>query len=106
MADARVILPAFSMFQDTPVFEVGSDIVFGLLQDPVVADPTDQLYVVTQAGERRLDLISQLFYDTPQLWWVIALVNNFVDPLIGAPAGAELRIPTRQRLSEAGILVA
>lgn len=104
MADSRVTLPAFSMFSRTPVYEVNETVLFGLLMDPVIADPTDQIYVMPQAGENRLDLISALFYGTPQLWWVIALVNNITDPITGAPSGTALRIPTKNRLSQEGIL--
>jgi hypothetical protein len=104
MADVHVSLPAYSMFSNTPVYEVKGDIVFGLLRDPVIASPTDQLYVVTQAGEKRLDLVSSLFYGTSHLWWVLALVNNLVDPLVGVSVGTELRIPTKQRLADEGIL--
>lgn len=102
----RVTLPVYSMFADTPVYEVDGNVVFGQLRDPVVPDASDQLYVVTQPGQRRLDAISSLFYSTPHLWWVIALVNRMNDPLLGMPYGTELRIPTKQRLSEAGILSA
>jgi hypothetical protein len=100
----RVTLTAYSMFADTPVYAVDDSLIFGLLRDPVIQDPSDQLYVVTQPGRRRLDAISSLFYSTSHLWWVIALVNRINDPLLGVPFGTELRIPTKQRLSEAGIL--
>lgn len=100
----RVTLTAYSMFADTPVYEIDQNLVFGLLQDPVIPDQSDQLYVVTQPGVRRLDAISSLFYSTPHLWWVVALVNRINDPLLGVPFGTKLRIPTKQRLSEAGIL--
>jgi len=35
-------------------------------------------------GER-LDTISELFYDTPQYDWVIALTNNIINPLFDLP---------------------
>ena len=104
MADSRVTLPAFSMFSRTPVYEVNGIILFGLMMDPVIASSTDQIYVMPQAEESRLDLISALFYGTPQLWWIIALVNNITDPIVGAPPGTALRIPTKDRLSQEGIL--
>ena len=102
---SNVTLPAFTAYGDTPIYQ-GADgaLSFGLLRDPVISDPTDQVYTVTQPAEARLDLISALFYGTPHLWWVIALVNNIVDPLLGAPTGAHLRIPARERLTQAGIL--
>lgn len=100
------------MFSATPAYE-GVDaeiegsrqkvIVFGLLADPVVADPTDILYTVPQAGESRLDLISQQFYGTPELWWVLALVNNLIDPLVGFTVGTVIRVPKKERLASEGI---
>lgn len=109
---ANIELPPYSMFSATPVYEgvpaeiEGSRqdiIVFGLLADPVVSDPTDVLYTVPNGGEGRLDLISQQFYGTPELWWVLALVNNLVDPLVGFVANTVIRIPKRERLASEGI---
>lgn len=108
MLDARVQLPPFSMWSATPIYEVngpdGPIIAFGLLQDAAVADPTDSLYTVPQAGVRRLDLISHVFYGVPDLWWVIARVNNLTDPLTAVPVGTVLRIPAKARLAQEGLL--
>lgn len=104
MAD-NVTLPPFTAFGDTEIYRSKEgDVFFGLLQASVIPDTTDQLYIVTQTGQRRLDLISQLFYGTTKLWWVIAQVNNIVDPLNGVEPKTVLRIPTKERLSETGIL--
>jgi len=101
------------MFSATPAYE-GIDaeiegsrqkvIVFGLMADAVVPDPSDVLYTVPQAGEGRLDLISQQFYGTPELWWVVAIVNNLIDPLVGFVTGQTIRVPKRERLASEGIL--
>ena len=108
MAEQRVQLPAHSMFAQTPVYEVaseaGNQVVFGLLQDVIVPDPTDMLYTVPPGVLFRLDLISQNFYGVPDLWWVIARVNALLDPIVGAALGAQLRIPTKSRLAKEGIL--
>ena len=104
MAD-NITLPPFTAFGDTEIYRSKEgDVHFGLMQDSVISDPSDQLYTVTQAGEKRLDAISGLFYGTTKLWWVIAQVNGIVDPMNGVPPKTELRIPTKERLSEAGIL--
>jgi len=101
------------MFAATPVYDgISAEIegsrqkviVFGMMVDAVVPDATDTLFRVPQAGEARLDLIAQKFYGVPDLWWVIALVNNIVDPLVGAEVGKNIRIPTRNRLASEGIL--
>lgn len=113
MAITRVELSPYSMFANTPVYQdVAAEIegvrqnviVFGLMVDAVVPDSTDTLYRLPQAGEGRLDLVSQKFYGTPELWWVLALVNNLPDPLVGASVGQTIRIPTRNRLAAEGVL--
>lgn len=43
--------------------------------------------------EHRPDLISNLFYDTPNYWWLILLVNNISDPLQGLNGGDKIFIP-------------
>jgi nucleoid-associated protein YgaU len=101
------------MFAATPVYDgISAEVegtrqkvvVFGLLVDPVVPDATDELYRVPQGGESRFDLISKKFYGVPDLWWVLALVNNIVDPLVGVTVGQNIRVPTRNRLASEGIL--
>jgi len=104
MAGQRIELPAYSMFATTPVYDVAGDIVFGLMADVVVPDLSDQLFVVPLAGVNRLDLISDEFYGTPSLWWVIARVNNIQDALVAVPVGTTIRIPTKDRLASLGVL--
>lgn len=108
MLDTRIQLPPFSMFPSTPIYEVEvegeSVIVFGLMMEPVSADATDQLFTVPRGGVYRLDLISQSFYGVPDLWHVIASVNNLVDPLVSFAQGQQIRVPTKTRLAQEGIL--
>jgi hypothetical protein len=104
MAGQRIELPQFSMFAQTPVYDVGDDIVFGLMKDVVVPDATDTQYIVDTTGVNRLDLISYRFYGTSMLWWVIARVNNMLDPLVGPTLKQTLRIPTKSRLASLGVL--
>ena len=92
------------MFAKTPVYEVGSDVVFGLQVPVIVPNTTDLVYTVPTPGEFRLDLISTQFYGVPDLWWVIAAVNDIGDPLVGVPAGTLIRIPSKDRLASEGIL--
>lgn len=104
MAGQRIELPPFSMFSATPIYGIGNDIVFGLLNDAVVPDPSDELWVVPAAGVPRLDLLSDSFYGTPELWWVLAMVNSWLDPLVGLPQGTKMRVPTKDRLAAQGII--
>lgn len=92
------------MFATTPVYEAGGEIVFGLMKDVVVAAPSDDLYTVPPGGVNRLDAISNAFYGTPSLWWVIAAVNNVTDPLIGVALNTTIRIPAKARLASEGVL--
>lgn len=92
------------MFAKTPPYEVDGQIVFGLMADTTLPDPTDELWPVPAAGVPRLDLLSESFYGTPELWHVIASVNNWLDPLVGIPQGTVIRVPTKERLAAEGVL--
>jgi hypothetical protein len=100
----KIELPTHSAYIDTPVYQIGGDIFFGLLRDPITPDLTDGSFTVTQGFENRLDLISNNFYGTQDLWWVIAMVNDIMDPLLGVQVNTILRIPTKTRLANAGVL--
>lgn len=104
MASQRIELPLYSMFAKTPVYEVGGNVVFGLKEPAVVPHGSDILYTVPAAAEFRLDLLSTQFYGVPDLWWVIASVNNLIDPLVGIAPGTRIRVPTQQRLASEGVL--
>ena len=41
----------------------------------------------------RLDIIAESVYNDPQLFWVIAVVNNIADPF-DVPEGTVLRLPS------------
>lgn len=104
MAGSRIELPLHSAFAKTPVYEVNGNVVFGLMEPVVVPHGSDILYTVPSVAEFRLDLLAAQFYGSPALWWVIASVNNLLDPLVGVPPGTRIRIPTQQRLASEGVL--
>lgn len=57
---------------------------------------TDLSYTVTPARAFRPDLIAYDFYDTPTLWWLIAIANGIMNPFDkdeGMYAGRVLIIP-------------
>lgn len=60
----------------------------------VSAVPEEEVpfYYITQEGDR-LDTISNLFYKTPDNWWVIAKANNLADGSIAVDGGVQLFIP-------------
>lgn len=100
------------MFGATPAFQIQAEVdgatqnvaVFGLLQDIVVPDPSDEQFTVPPGGQGRLDLISQSLYGTPELWHAIARCNPGMDPLIGPNVADVIQVPTRLRLAGLGIL--
>ena len=50
---------------------------------------TDILLIATEGD--RCDLISQLYYGSPEHWWFVASINKLSSNNI--PAGTQLRIP-------------
>ena len=92
------------MFGETPVYEVNGQLVFGLMVDVIVPDPTDFRHTVGVNEANRLDILSTKFYGTPELGWVIARVNNLVDPMEGFAVRQEIRIPSKDRLASKGLL--
>lgn len=61
----------------------------------------DQYYTVTKSEENRLDIISNMYYNTPKYWWIIALANYILDPF-DIPVGTNLRIPPLLSLYNSG----
>lgn len=43
--------------------------------------------------EHRPDLISDLFFDTPNAWWVVCEMNAVTDPFEGLNISDELNLP-------------
>jgi hypothetical protein len=52
----------------------------------------DDVYVVTQTGDR-LDLLAYEYYKDQSLWWIIASANNIHNAQLGIREGTILRIP-------------
>lgn len=92
------------MFAKTPVYDVDGLLVFGLMREVVVPDPSDTLEVVRSGEEDRLDLLSARFYGNPSLFWMLASVNGLLDPEIGFSVNQQIRVPTKSRLAALGIL--
>ena len=55
-----------------------------------VPERNDDIYVVTQEGDR-CDTLAHTFYGDTHLWWFIAHINNLSS--MNIPAGTSLRIP-------------
>jgi hypothetical protein len=52
----------------------------------------DDIYVVTQTGDR-LDTLAYQYYEDQTLWWVIAAANNIHNASFAVEDGTILRIP-------------
>lgn len=59
----------------------------------------DNYHVVKEKEVNRLDIISNLYYGTPNNWWMIALANNMIDPLV-VNKGTMLRIPSLMTITD------
>jgi nucleoid-associated protein YgaU len=107
-------LPAVSTMQRTTLYQVRdpqddnvllNDYAWGTWE-PVdfPPDASDQSYVVQRKDIGALDHVSEKFYATPDLWWVIAHANDITDPTSDDPnkggiaTGTRLRIPSRDRV--------
>ncbi len=58
---------------------------------------SDIFHTVTEADSKRIDLISYKYYKDVNLYWIIAEINNILNPL-EIPIGTILRIPTYERI--------
>ena len=58
-------------------------------------------HTVEASEENRLDIISNIYYGTPSLYWAIAMANNIIDPMI-VVKGTVLRIPSYESLFVTG----
>jgi hypothetical protein len=56
-------------------------------------EPNDSdFYIIATSGDR-LDLLANLYYKDPSMWWVIATANNLNDANFFVEVGTQLRIP-------------
>ena len=62
-----------------------------------LSNTVSKYHVVEPIEEGRLDMISQIYYGDPQLYWVIALANNIIDPFT-VMQGSILKIPEYNEL--------
>lgn len=102
--DAIIPFQPKSAFQNTPVYKVGDDLVYGLLKPAISFLATDPVQAVTGMTENRLDAISNAAYGTPDYWWVLAEANDIVDVQAGIPAGLSLRVPSAARVAALKII--
>ena len=70
----------------------GNDYLQSPVKKKIVESERDSFYTVEPECEDRIDIISYKFYNTPHLWWAIAMMNHIKNPM-RVEAGIILRIP-------------
>ena len=68
-------------------------------RNTMTAGNDDRVYTVERKFEGRLDLIAALFLGEPRLWWLLAQYNTILDPYAEVVEGAQIVIPSADRLS-------
>ena len=99
MADSK-IYPSRYDYGVKTIFHKGVNITTSLntkIDNLINKIPQDIDYEVGYCAAfivNRPELISDLFYDTPSLWWYVQLFNNINDPFEGFNPGDRLLIPS------------
>jgi hypothetical protein len=96
---------AYSRFNGQMVFMEGGEKFWGTWIAPEVPySPSDIYHTVTEADESRIDLIAYKYYQTPELWWVIAEANGLMFPCEELAEGTVLRVPDLGNLMTLGYI--
>jgi hypothetical protein len=77
--------------------EVGDNTIEWWDRAILTRSDTDIRYVVDKKFAGRLEMISDLFLGEPRWWWIIAQMNNILDPHNEVREGTLLFIPTADR---------
>jgi hypothetical protein len=88
----------YSRYVSGGTTEVGQNAIEWWERQTFTSNPDDQVYVVERRFANRLDLIAATFLDEPRHWWVIAMLNNILDPYNEVTEGTIIYIPTRERV--------
>lgn len=95
--DNRDLYPPTSRYKATKYFQrnipgIGQFIEPETWNPPKITPSDKDLFTKILPGEEgRLDLVSLRVYKLDQLWWVIAYLNNMIDPIADATVGKVLR---------------
>jgi hypothetical protein len=66
---------------------------YATVKYPEVPLSEQDIYVITNQGDR-LDLLASQYYGDPTLYWVISIANdNLTQGTITIPEGSQIRIP-------------
>lgn len=64
---------------------------------PIIDPASDDLRYTVDSNDR-IDRLSQTFYSTTELWWIIAIANNFELVPNALNKGDVIRIPSARRV--------
>lgn len=96
---------SFSRFFKQPIYLVSNIKFWGTYQFPEIpVSPFDTYHIVAELDVYRLDLIAYKYYSTPELWWIIALVNQIFFEFDEMEVGQVLRIPDKGTLTTLGLI--
>ena len=98
--NSKVNLPVQSMFRSTPVYDLDGLLVFGMMIHPTIVEDVSRVALVTRDTITRLDRLSFAAFDTPQLWWAVAEMNDMVDPLTELEINQALRVPSLESVNQ------
>ena len=79
-----------SRYANTKVKQKGNQYSLGTTIYNSVPETDEDIYVITQLGDR-LDLLAHQFYGDTSLWWYIARANDLNTVIV--PSNIQLRIP-------------
>lgn len=77
---------------DAVIDEEGNNYLQSQVKREIIESTQDSFYTVESDCEDRIDKVSYKFYNTPHLWWAIAMMNHIKNPMRLEP-GIILRIP-------------
>jgi hypothetical protein len=82
-----------SRYQETPILkEMNGPRYYSSTKYPFIAESIDDLYIITQQGDR-LDNLAYQFYGDPTLYWVFQISNELKRDSLFPPIGLQMRIP-------------
>jgi hypothetical protein len=80
-------------YSDTPILKTTKGPrYYSSTKYPMVTESTNDLYIITQQGDR-LDNLAAQFYNDPSLYWIFQISNNLNRDSLFPPIGLQMRIP-------------
>jgi hypothetical protein len=101
MAETNSTLNRASRYVGGGTTEINQTAIEWWERDQFLSYPDDLTYVVERKFVGRLDLIAAVYVGEPRYWWVIAMLNNILDPANDVVEGLVIYIPTVERLKNA-----